>query len=65
MSELEKSFIELREANSKYSIEVLELRQEVARLREALCSILELDILGDDNQGKMSFVARKALEGGK
>lgn len=41
MSELEKAFIELREANSKYSIRVLELEQENARLREAIQSVFD------------------------
>lgn len=36
MSELEKAFLELRSTNTKYSIKVLELEQENARLREAL-----------------------------
>ena len=41
------------------------LKEENARLREALESILELNILGNDNQGKMSSVARQALDRGE
>ena len=34
MSELEKAFLEIREANTKYSIRVLELEKELKQLRE-------------------------------
>jgi hypothetical protein len=42
-----------------------ELEKENARLREALESIIDLSILGSDNQGKMALVARQALKRGK
>ncbi len=41
------------------------LHEENARLREALESMIDLSILGNDNQGKMALVARQALKRGK
>jgi hypothetical protein len=40
-----------------------ELKKENARLREAFESIIELSLLGNDNQGKMVSLARQALKG--